>query len=67
MLDARRFYLRNEARTNLLVGLMRLHVNGVADERSYAAIIRRTLEASAGSTPPQLAITDPRDRPSLRP
>jgi len=66
MLEARRFYLRNAARTNLLVGLMRLHLNAVADERSYAAIIRHTIEASAGWTPRQLAITDPRDRPSLR-
>jgi hypothetical protein len=67
MLEGRRFYLRNAGRTNLLVGLMRLHLNAVADERSYATIIRHTIEASAGKTARQLAIADPRGRPSLRP
>jgi hypothetical protein len=67
MLESRRFYLRNAARTNLLVGLMRLHLNGVADERCYATVIRQTIESSSGRTARQLAITDPRGRPSLRP
>jgi hypothetical protein len=67
MLESRRFYLRNAGRTNLLLGLMRLHLNGVADERCYATVIRQTIEASSGRTARQLAIADPRDRPSLRP
>jgi hypothetical protein len=59
--------LRNEARTNLLLGLMRLDVNGLADERSYRSIIRRHLDAHQGKPAPQLEILDPRGLPSLRP
>jgi hypothetical protein len=66
LLKSRRFSLRNATRTNLLLGLMRLDLNGVADERCYAKVIRQTIEASSGRTAHQLAITDPRGKYSLR-
>jgi hypothetical protein len=65
--ERRVFLLRNEARTNLLLGLMRLDINGLADEQSYRSIIRRHLVACQGQPPPQLEIVDPRGQPSLRP
>ena len=65
-IDRRVPLLRNEARTNLLLGLMRLDLNGLADERSYRSIIRRHLAACHGKPPPQLEIVDPKGLPSLR-
>jgi len=67
MLEARRFCFRNAARTNLLVGLMRLELNGQANERDYAEIIRDHLQARGGQPGRQLAITDTRGIYSLRP
>jgi hypothetical protein len=66
-IERRAYLLRNEPRTNLLLGLMRLDLNGLADERSYRSIIRRHLVACQGKPPPQLTIVDPRGLPSLRP
>ena len=66
-IERRAYLLRNEARTNLLLGLMRLDLNGPADERSYPSIIRRHLVACQGEPAPQLTIVDPRGFPSLRP
>ena len=63
LLESRCFAFRNASRTNLLLGLMRLDFNGVADERCYATVIRQT---SAGRTARQLSITDPRGKYSLR-
>lgn len=67
MLQARRFCFRNAARTNLLVGLMRLELNGQANERHYAEIIRDHLQARGAQPGRQLAITDTRGTYSLRP
>jgi len=66
LLESRCFALRNASRTNLLLGLMRLDLNGVADERCYATVIRQTIEASSGRTARQLSIIDPRGKYSLR-
>lgn len=45
-LDSRSFVLRNATRTNLLLGLMRLHLNGVDVERRYRQLLRDHLSDS---------------------
>ena len=66
-LHPRRYGLKNQQRTNRLLLLMQLHANRQDDERAYATDIRAWLEANHGR--PRLdrrAVTDRRDRPSLR-
>ena len=43
-LDSRSFVLRNQRRTNLLLGLVRNHLNGVDSERRYVAQLRAHLD-----------------------
>lgn len=52
IIEPRSFSLRNKERTNLTLGLIRLHLNGIDIERQYSAIIRKHVEA-VGSLPPQ--------------
>ena len=73
-LDSRRFVLRNKRRTNLLLGLVRNHLNDVDSERRYVAQLRAHLDqvalepqrsgydTAAGPRTP----TQRRRRPSLR-
>jgi hypothetical protein len=46
-LDSRSFVLRNQRRTNLLLGLIRNHLNGVDVERLYLAQLREHLDRNA--------------------
>lgn len=52
-LDSRSFVLRNRDRTTLLLGLMRLHLNGTDNSRRYAELIRAWLDANGGHGPRQ--------------
>lgn len=65
-LDARAFALRNANRTNLMLGLVRLHLNDAADLFTYRRALRAALDASAGTPPAQRRGADPHGRPSLR-
>jgi len=58
-LDSRSFVLRNAARTNLLLGLIRLHLNGNDVERRYHARLRNELQRSGGRPPTQRRGYDP--------
>lgn len=63
----RRFGFTNRARTDALLELMRLHQNGLDDERAYADAIEAHLQAHAGQLAAALAgSADPLNRPSLR-
>lgn len=71
--EARSFALRNARRTNLLLGLARLHLNNADDVETYHRIMREHAEANAGAAPrPQRAGRDSyapgalRATPSLR-
>lgn len=57
-IDRRAFVLRNAARTNRMLELMRLHHNRWDDPNVYAAAIRRYLEHSGGRLPQQGQIRD---------
>jgi len=57
--------LTNRERTNLLLDLIRLHLNGQADERTYAKLVRAELERRDGVPKPQLTIRDRRTHPTL--
>jgi len=52
-LASRTFVLRNKRRTNLTLGLIRLHLNGVDIERDYGTRLREHLDASGGVLPAQ--------------
>lgn len=52
-LDARSFVLRNQRRTTALLGLVRLHLNGLDNVAQYAALLRARLDAGHGAAPPQ--------------
>jgi hypothetical protein len=75
-LDSRSFVLRNQARTNLTLGLIRLHLNGADLERNYHNTLSQHLNQHAGTLPRQRTGSDtgtsvrvPRDQrgtPSLR-
>ena len=52
-LDSRSFVLRNQHRTTLLLGLIRLHLNGTDNPRRYAELIRASLDAHGGHGPRQ--------------
>ena len=63
-LDSRSFVLRNKRRTNLLLGLVRNHLNGVDSERRYIAQLRKHLtrppsSRNAPATTPQPAPEPP--------
>lgn len=49
MFEARSFALRNARRTNLLLGLARLHLNNADDVQTYHRILREHAEANGGS------------------
>ena len=53
LLASRTFVLRNKRRTNLTLGLIRLHLNGVDIERDYGTRLREHLDASGGVLPAQ--------------
>lgn len=62
----RRFGFTNRTRTDALLELMRLHQNGLDDERAYAEAIEEHLRAHAGRPARALAqAADPLNRPSL--
>jgi hypothetical protein len=65
-LAGRRANLRNRERTNRLLMLVQLELNGLADEMRYASIIDEELITHAGRAQPRRAILDP-DGTSLRP
>ena len=67
MFERRSFALRNKRRTNLLLGLARLHLNNRDDVGTYHRVLREAAEAGAGR--PAIAQRVNRDRrgaPSLR-
>ena len=71
LLEARSFSLRNATRTNLLLGLMRLHLNTQDDEGDYHRPMRAHAEQSGGQGRPQRRNRDLHDangnpQPSLR-
>ena len=76
MLDSRSFVLRNARRTTTMLGLVRLHLNGVDSARGCAATLRRWLDSHSGIAPRQRRGYDtgtgrhldahPRAAPSLR-
>ena len=71
LLEARSFSLRNATRTNLLLGLVRLHLNNQDDEGAYHRLLRERAEQSGGHGQPQRLNRDLRDingnpQPSLR-
>jgi hypothetical protein len=49
--EQRSFALRNARRTNLLLGLARLHLNNADDVETYHRILREHAEANAGRAP----------------
>ncbi len=57
--------LANRARTNLLLELMRLGLNDLADEQVFAERVRHELHRSHGSVAKPRAIKDPKGRPSF--
>jgi hypothetical protein len=65
-LSGRRGNLRNRDRTNRLLMLVQLALNGSADETSYTRIIEEELAANEGRAQRRRAILDP-DGTSLRP
>jgi hypothetical protein len=66
LLDSRSFVLRNAARTNLMLGLIRLHLNGDDNEREYQKLLRLADEAAGGKVQKQRTGYDPKGHPSLR-
>lgn len=69
-LDSRSFVLRNKRRTNVMLGLIRAHLNGDDVERHYHAALRDHVDAHAGRLPAQRSGYDtaagPRTDPGLR-
>jgi hypothetical protein len=65
-LSGRRANLRNRERTNRLLMLVQLELNGRSDETGYAQMIEEELLAHAGRARRRRAILDP-DGTSLRP
>ncbi len=52
-LDARSFVLRNQRRTTTMLGLVRLHLNGLDNAVRYATLLRAWLDTNQGSAPTQ--------------
>jgi hypothetical protein len=66
-LHPRRYGLKNQERTNRLLGLMQLHANRQDDVSVYAKDIRVWLEANRGRPGVRRrAVTDRSRQPSLR-
>jgi len=66
-LHPRRYGLKNQERTNRLLGLMQLHANRQDDASAYAKDIRAWLEANRGRPGVRRrAVTDRSHQPSLR-
>jgi len=59
------FALRNRERTNRMLGLMLLHLEGLDDVEVYAKLLRKSLAANGGLAAPRKQITDPRGVASL--
>lgn len=55
MLDSRSFVLRNARRTTTMLGLVRLHLNGVDNTRRYTTLLRDWLDTRQGTPPAQRA------------
>jgi hypothetical protein len=66
LFSGRRGNLRNRERTNRLLMLVQLELNGLADKKRYARIIEEELLARGGRANPRRAIVDPTGS-SLRP
>lgn len=66
MLEQRSFSLRNKDRTNRLLDLMRLHLNGRDDASHYHRALRSAAESSAGRGGRQGRNRDTRGAPTLR-
>lgn len=58
-LDSRSFVLRNQRRTTLMLGLVRLHLNGTDDTRRYANLLRTWLTDRHGVGLPHRGGYDP--------
>lgn len=68
LLERRSFALRNARRTNLLLGLARLHLDRLDDVATYHRILREFAEANAGAAPAaQRTGHDRYDRAARRP
>jgi len=65
-LESRAWYFRNRARMDLLLEVMRLHLNQVATPETYAQAIREHLDAMGGAPTNQRHQWDPKGSPSLR-
>lgn len=64
-IDSRTFVLRNARRTNLMLGLVRLHLNDADHEHAYRRVLRE-VGAGLGEHPGQRQGYDQRGQPSLR-
>lgn len=62
-LDSRSFVLRNAARTNVLLGLVRNHLNGRDIESRYRTQLRALVDEREGHAEAQRAAYDPRIDP----
>ncbi len=58
-LGSRSFVLRNQRRTTLMLGLIRLHLNGTDDADRYAKVMRSWLTERQGTALPQRGGYDP--------
>jgi hypothetical protein len=62
LFEHRSFAFRNAARTNLLLGLARLHLNNADDPATYHRVLREHAERTGGQpAAPQRGNRDPRD------
>lgn len=52
-LDTRSFVLRNKRRTNLALGLTRLHINGADLQSRCHTLLRPHIDKASGVLPPQ--------------
>jgi len=59
LLDSRSFVLRNQRRTTLMLGLIRLHLNGMDHQRRYTTLLRTWLDEHHGTAPGQRSSYDP--------
>lgn len=57
-LDSRSFVLRNKRRTNLALGLIRLHLNGVDLQARYHTLLRQHIDETGGLLSSQRAGKD---------
>lgn len=66
LLEQRSFSFRNKARTNRLLGLVRLHLAGLDDPDTYHTVLRTYAAEHGGRGRPQGGNRDPRGTASLR-